>query len=109
MDAPRALGGIESASFVSHGPEFRDFLLVAEAGLEPRDLRVMSPASYHTAPLREGESAGCRAVRTQLEVGVHGGARDGWGDCPVRALISTYVGGRPAPTGPRGAPSPRTD
>ena len=26
--------------------------LVAEAGFEPHDLRVMSPTSYRTAPLR---------------------------------------------------------
>ena len=29
------------------------FLLVAEKGFEPHDLRVMSPASYQTAPLRD--------------------------------------------------------
>ena len=29
------------------------FLLVAEMGFEPHDLRVMSPTSYQTAPLRD--------------------------------------------------------
>ena len=29
------------------------FSLVAEMGFEPHDLRVMSPASYQTAPLRD--------------------------------------------------------
>ncbi len=29
------------------------FLLVAEAGFEPHDLRVMSPTSYQAAPLRD--------------------------------------------------------
>ena len=28
------------------------FYLVAEAGFEPHDLRVMSPTSYQAAPLR---------------------------------------------------------
>ena len=27
--------------------------MVAEAGFEPHDLRVMSPTSYQTAPLRD--------------------------------------------------------
>ena len=29
------------------------FYLVAEMGFEPHDLRVMSPTSYQTAPLRD--------------------------------------------------------
>ena len=35
-----------------HRTVFR-VLLVAEMGFEPHDLRVMSPASYQTAPLRD--------------------------------------------------------
>ncbi len=31
----------------------RVFVLVAEAGFEPHDLRVMSPTSYQAAPLRD--------------------------------------------------------
>ena len=31
---------------------YRTHYLVAEAGFEPHDLRVMSPTSYRTAPLR---------------------------------------------------------
>ena len=36
------------------------FLLVAEMGFEPHDLRVMSPTSYQTAPLRDINGAGSR-------------------------------------------------
>ena len=48
-----------------HDPQFRfaakkngiptgmPFFLVAEAGFEPHDLRVMSPTSYQAAPLRD--------------------------------------------------------
>ncbi len=32
---------------------YQGFLLVAEAGFEPHDLRVMSPTSYQAAPLRD--------------------------------------------------------
>ena len=42
-----------------------DFL-VAEVGFEPHDLRVMSPASYQTAPLRDMKlvpEAGVEPVR----------------------------------------------
>ena len=39
--------------------QFR-FHLVAEMGFEPHDLRVMSPASYQTAPLRDIVGAGSR-------------------------------------------------
>ena len=34
--------------------------MVAEKGFEPHDLRVMSPASYQTAPLRDINGAGSR-------------------------------------------------
>ena len=34
--------------------------LVAEAGFEPYDLRVMSPTSYQAAPLRDIYGAGNR-------------------------------------------------
>ena len=36
------------------------FILVAETGFEPRDLRVMSPTSYQAAPLRDIYGAGNR-------------------------------------------------
>ena len=45
--------------------QFR-FHLVAEMGFEPHDLRVMSPASYQTAPLRDMKlvpEAGVEPVR----------------------------------------------
>ena len=44
------------------------FLLVAEMGFEPHDLRVMSPASYQTAPLRDMmvPEAGVEPVREKI-------------------------------------------
>ena len=41
------------------------FSLVAEMGFEPHDLRVMSPTSYQTAPLRDTvvPEAGVEPVR----------------------------------------------
>ena len=47
MQIPAAIkrqGGISDAALS---------LLVAEAGFEPHDLRVMSPTSYQAAPLRD--------------------------------------------------------
>ena len=46
-------------------------LLVAEMGFEPHDLRVMSPTSYQTAPLRDIDGAGSRG-RTGTRVESHG-------------------------------------
>ena len=42
--------------------------LVAEMGFEPHDLRVMSPASYQTAPLRDimVPEAGVEPVREKI-------------------------------------------
>ena len=42
--------------------------LVAEMGFEPHDLRVMSPASYQTAPLRDimVPEAGVEPVRDKI-------------------------------------------
>ena len=37
-----------------------ELFLVAEMGFEPHDLRVMSPTSYQTAPLRDIIGAGSR-------------------------------------------------
>ena len=45
--------------------------LVAEMGFEPHDLRVMSPTSYQTAPLRDINGAGSRG-RTGTRVESHG-------------------------------------
>ena len=45
--------------------------LVAEMGFEPHDLRVMSPTSYQTAPLRDIDGAGSRG-RTGTRVESHG-------------------------------------
>ena len=47
------------------------FHLVAEMGFEPHDLRVMSPTSYQTAPLRDINGAGSRG-RTGTRVESHG-------------------------------------
>ena len=45
-----------------------EFILVAEMGFEPHDLRVMSPASYQTAPLRDilVPEAGVEPVREKI-------------------------------------------
>ena len=45
-----------------------DESLVAEMGFEPHDLRVMSPASYQTAPLRDimVPEAGVEPVRDKI-------------------------------------------
>ena len=45
-----------------------ELLLVAEMGFEPHDLRVMSPASYQTAPLRDilVPEAGVEPVREKI-------------------------------------------
>ena len=42
--------------------------MVAEMGFEPHDLRVMSPASYQTAPLRDimVPEAGVEPVREKI-------------------------------------------
>ena len=42
--------------------------MVAEMGFEPHDLRVMSPASYQTAPLRDMmvPEAGVEPVREKI-------------------------------------------
>ena len=42
--------------------------MVAEMGFEPHDLRVMSPASYQTAPLRDilVPEAGVEPVRDKI-------------------------------------------
>ena len=45
--------------------------MVAEMGFEPHDLRVMSPTSYQTAPLRDIIGAGSRG-RTGTRVESHG-------------------------------------
>ena len=45
--------------------------LVAEMGFEPHDLRVMSPTSYQTAPLRDMIGAGSRG-RTGTRNKSHG-------------------------------------
>ena len=44
------------------------YFLVAEMGFEPHDLRVMSPASYQTAPLRDilVPEAGVEPVREKI-------------------------------------------
>ena len=44
------------------------FILVAEMGFEPHDLRVMSPTSYQTAPLRDimVPEAGVEPVREKI-------------------------------------------
>ena len=44
------------------------FSLVAEMGFEPHDLRVMSPTSYQTAPLRDimVPEAGVEPVREKI-------------------------------------------
>ena len=52
-------GGAENPDSASRGKEKThhkgvfSFSLVAEMGFEPHDLRVMSPTSYQTAPLRD--------------------------------------------------------
>ena len=45
-----------------------ELFLVAEMGFEPHDLRVMSPASYQTAPLRDilVPEAGVEPVREKI-------------------------------------------
>ena len=45
--------------------------LVAEAGFEPHDLRVMSPTSYQAAPLRDIIGAG-NGNRTRTILSYHG-------------------------------------
>ena len=50
---------------------FRCYLLVAEVGFEPHDLRVMSPTSYRTALLRDTIGAGSRG-RTGTRGEPHG-------------------------------------
>ena len=57
MDSNRRPAGYEPAaidqlSYVAISPPVRDFL-VAGAGFEPRDLRVMSPTSYLAALPRD--------------------------------------------------------
>ena len=54
-----------TAQMKKSNPFELDFL-VAEMGFEPHDLRVMSPASYQTAPLRDMKlvpEAGVEPVR----------------------------------------------
>ena len=46
-------------------------VMVAEMGFEPHDLRVMSPTSYQTAPLRDINGAGSRG-RTGTRNKSHG-------------------------------------
>ena len=48
--------------------QVRGIFLVAEMGFEPHDLRVMSPASYQTAPLRDilVPEAGVEPVRDKI-------------------------------------------
>ena len=50
------------------GRQMCAFFLVAEMGFEPHDLRVMSPASYQTAPLRDilVPEAGVEPVREKI-------------------------------------------
>ncbi len=45
-----------------------ELFLVAEMGFEPHDLRVMSPTSYQTAPLRDimVPEAGVEPVREKI-------------------------------------------
>ena len=45
---------------------FRFAMLVAEAGFEPHDLRVMSPTSYQAAPLRDIGAGNGDRTRTML-------------------------------------------
>lgn len=48
-------GSQEDGAFLTGTSRWRYPILtrtVAEAGFEPRDLRIMSPMSYQTAPLR---------------------------------------------------------
>ena len=62
--------GPEALRFKSHSAPFLpkakkedssfDESLVAEMGFEPHDLRVMSPTSCQTAPLRDINGAGSR-------------------------------------------------
>ena len=44
---------MKSEKYKKKKPLTRLFFLVAEMGFEPHDLRVMSPTSYQTAPLRD--------------------------------------------------------
>ena len=64
---PSPLGNQKRKNSV-HRTVFR-VLLVAEMGFEPHDLRVMSPASYQTAPLRDMKlvpEAGVEPVRDKI-------------------------------------------
>ena len=67
-------GGAENPDSASRGKEKThhkgvfSFYLVAEMGFEPHDLRVMSPTSYQTAPLRDMmvPEAGVEPVRDKI-------------------------------------------
>ena len=64
-----------------------DFL-VAEAGFEPHDLRVMSPTSYQAAPLRDIGAGNGDRTRTMLS---HHGILSP-GRLPVPPLRRTFLG-----------------
>ena len=62
--------------------------LVAEAGFEPHDLRVMSPTSYQAAPLRDIGAGNGDRTRTMLS---HHGILSP-GRLPVPPLRRTFLG-----------------
>ena len=59
FSSPKVMEGLKIPTLRGRGKEKThhkgvfSFSLVAEMGFEPHDLRVMSPTSYQTAPLRD--------------------------------------------------------